>query len=318
MRRAEVVDRSQKVEARFEGCPGASQMPRSPREHGEPLSEGRVQPFDVAGRDHPAADLTPEPDEPIPRAARQMNEPSGLYVSDKNKLQAGQKARSSWAAGPECKAESLLEGLLVATKAVDHNQKRPGQRRAANHLGQRASRLLAALRRDQAPEPQPRCDADRREEIQPPAAPAEASLRRRTLRLGPDEDLVGLNVAEYLRTENKRLVDLSAVGSGLEKPTPDRPALNAEGGGDRRKRAAVSDQRDDRHNQARIGLRVEEGRAGPLGEGLPAFGAPVSFSSAAVDLDVASGSMPPSYAVRVRTEGRKRVHVSKGFVGSQT
>jgi len=80
MRRAEVVDHSQEVEARFEGCPSADQVARSPREHGEPLSEGCVEPLDVAGRDHPATDLMPEPDE--------------------YKLQTGQKVRSSWAAGP--------------------------------------------------------------------------------------------------------------------------------------------------------------------------------------------------------------------------
>lgn len=80
MYRAEVVDRSQKVEARFEGCPGAGQVPRSPREHGEPLSEGCIEAFDVAGRDHSATDLSPESGEPTSRATRQMDKSSGLHV----------------------------------------------------------------------------------------------------------------------------------------------------------------------------------------------------------------------------------------------
>lgn len=49
MHRAEIVDRSKEVEARFEGRPGAGQVPRLAREYGKSLSEDPVQAFDVAG-----------------------------------------------------------------------------------------------------------------------------------------------------------------------------------------------------------------------------------------------------------------------------
>lgn len=248
-----------------------------------------------------------------------MDNPSGLHVLDKDKLRPGQEARAPDPAGLQCEAEDALEGLSVATKTVDHNQKRSGKRRTANHLGQGASGLLPALRQDQSPGQvnrvrftQPRRDTDRREEIQPPSAPAEASLR-----LGPKEDLLGLNVAEDLRTEDKRLVNLSAVGTGLEEPVPDRAALEAEGGGDRRRRTAICDQGDHRHNETRVGLRVEKGRAGPLGEGRSALSAPIAVSSAAVDLNVASRGMSPSRTIHIWTEGRKRIHVSGSFEGLQ-
>lgn len=310
MHRAEVVDRSQEVEARFEGYLRAGQVPRSPREYGKSLSEGRVQAFDVTGRDHSAADLSPEPGKPFPRPTRQMDDPSGLHVLDKYELRPGQKARASTTACPQRKAEDALEGLSVAAKAIDHNQKRAGKRRAANHLSQGASGLLAALGCDQASEPQARRDADRREEVEPPAAPTEASLR-----LGPNEDLVGLNVAKHLRMQDKRLVDLSAVGTGLEEPVADRATLEAKGGGDRGRWTAICDQGNHRHNETRVGLRVEKGCVGPLGKGLSALGAPITFSSPAVDLNIAPGGMPPSRTIHIWTEGRKRVHVSRSFVG---
>jgi hypothetical protein len=34
---------------------------------------------------------------------------------------------------------------------------------------------------------------------------------------------------------------------------------------------------------------------------------PIAFSSAAVDLNVASGGMSPSRTIHIRTEGRKRI-----------
>ena len=312
MHRAEVVDRSQEVEARLQSDLCASQVPRSPTEHSEPLPEGRVQTFDVAGRDHSAADLSPEPGEPLPRPTRQLDDPSGLHVLDKDKLRPGQKAGAPAAAGLQCEAEGPLESFFVATKTIDHDQKRPGKRCAAHHLGQRASGLLAAPGRDQAPKPQTRRDANGREQVQTPASPAEASLR-----LGPNEDLVGLNVAEDLRTENNRFVELSAVGTGLEETVADRAVLEAEGGGNRRRRTAICDQGNHRHNETRVGLRVEKRRAGPLGKGRSALGAPIAFSSPAVDLNVVSGGMPPSRTIHIWTEGRKRVHVNGSFVGSE-
>lgn len=135
MRRAKVVDRSQEVKARFKGRPSSSQVPRPPTEHGQSLSEGCVQAFDVAGRDHLAADLSPESGELLPRSTRQMDDPSRLHVLDKNKLREGQKARAPDPAGPKRKAEDALEGLSVASKAIGYHQERAGKRRAAHHLG---------------------------------------------------------------------------------------------------------------------------------------------------------------------------------------
>jgi hypothetical protein len=157
-----------------------------------------------------------------------MNEPSGLHVLDKNKLRPGQKGggvRSAMRSGrfagrPLCSTS----GHRLRSRAV-----REAPRDELFRL--RGERLSPCAPSRAAPEPHPHHDADRREEMQLPTAPAEVFLR-----LGANEDFDGLNVTEHLWSQNNCFEDLSTVNSSLPDPASDRPRLKVEAGGGRHAR----------------------------------------------------------------------------------
>lgn len=308
MHAAEVVDTAQKIQARLQSLSRAHQVPGAPGQYRGAFAECSVQRLDVTGRDHMRADLTPQPHEDLPASLGQMHQPLLLYLLHENKLREDQQTRVPRPSGSKGGAESPPEGFSVATQAVANDQKRPGKRGPAHHLGQLSGRLLGALGRDEPAQSQAGTGAERREEVEPPAMP---------VGLGADKDLVGLHVMEHLWLEHERFMDVPAVRSSFLDPAPDSAALKAEGRLDGGYWATVGDERQHERDGLRRSMGVEKGRASACGEGLAALGAAVAFSRAAVDLDVAAPGMTASRTVLIRTEGSERVHVVGASSGWQ-
>ena len=148
----EVVKASDREHTGYQGLALLSEMARTPRQPGQTLPEGGIEPFDVSGVDDPAArGLFQQPGDhaftPLHDAALDAQLPGGALLDDLHDSdvgpgdQAGTAAFFSLKGGPK----GAPEGLDIAGQPVHRQQQVAAQRNLADLVGQFLDQIQVAL-----------------------------------------------------------------------------------------------------------------------------------------------------------------------------
>jgi N-acetylneuraminic acid mutarotase len=192
-------------------------------------------------------------------------------------------------------SQGLARGPHIRAQPVRTHQNAADERRATHPTHQAPDERQITIDREFAAEPQARTDHH--------------GHRHPTDRaLDSHPQLVGLHLPELSRLLDEVLVKALAVRASAREPRGDRAFVEAEGGDDGLKRAAVGQQGQD--DRGRLGWRTQaiEDGPGPLGERRSALSADQAALVSRMHADVAFARLPPGRAVGVGAECGGRVH----------